>query len=362
MRRWSTKGSIPSGTFSQVRTRPSTGSSTCPTTCASTAAHSELDRSSTSTLHFLETTAYTPIRSMLRTLVGRLTLVLILAATLLWPATTSIAASPGTNGVLAGTPIRSVFVRAPRGGTLPGKPVQVLLALHGMGGTGEEFSKDLVEQADRYGWLIVAPTIAYGDWTNTAVVSREEPVLIHALSDYLDQLPQVTGLQTRRLVLLLGHSRGAQLAHRFAEFRPDKVLAVAALSAGTYTLPLSSGPQGSMSFPFGVKDLAQYAGTAFDPARFDGVQFWVGVGGQDNNPADLPRQWDTYEGTTRLQRAQEIQAAMQLMGGSSVLRVFGDAGHGVTPEMRLAACSFLGKAMSPRAPRGTPLAGAPIAY
>jgi len=299
---------------------------------------------------------------MPRTLVGRLALILMLAAALLWPATASIAASPGTNVALAGTPIRSVYLRAPRGGTLPGKPVQVLLALHGMGGNGEDFSKELVEQADRYGWLIVAPTIAYGDWTNTSVVAREEPVLIHALVDYLDQLPQLTGLQTRRLVLLLGHSRGAQLAHRFAEFRPDKVLAVAALSAGTYTLPLSSGPQGSMSFPFGVKDLAQYAGTAFDPARFDGIQFWVGVGGLDTNPADLPRQWDTYEGTTRLQRAQAFEAVMQQMGASSILRVFGDAKHDITSEMRLAACTFLGKAMQPRAPFGSPLAEAPVRY
>src|SRR5216683_5417051 len=318
MLHWSTKGSIPCGTCSRARTMP-------------------------------------------RTLVG-LALMLMLATTLLWPATASIAASPGTNVALAGTPIRSVFLRAPRGGTLPGKPVQVLLALHGMGGTGEEFSKDLVEQADRYGWLIVAPTIAYGDWTNPSVVSREEPVLIRALADYLDQLPQLTGLQTRRLVLILGHSRGAQLAHRFAEFRPDKVLAVAALSAGTYTLPLSSGPQGSMSFPFGVKDLAQYAGSAFDTTRFDGIQFWVGVGGLDTNPADLPRQWDTYEGTTRLQRAQAFEAAMQQMGASSVLRVFGDAKHEITSEMRLAACTFLGKAMQPRAPFGSPLAEAPIRY
>ena len=88
----------------------------------------------------------------------------------------------------------------------------------------------------------------------------------------------------------------------------------------------------------------------------------MGVGGLDTNPADLPRQWDSYEGTTRLQRAQAFQAAMLEMGGSSVLKVFGDAGHGVTPEMRLAACSFLGLAMSPRAPHGTPLAATPLAY
>ena len=30
-----------------------------------------------------------------------------------------------------------------------------------------------------------------------------------------------------------------------------------------------------MCFPFGIRDLAQSGGSAFDPARFDGVQFWA---------------------------------------------------------------------------------------
>jgi pimeloyl-ACP methyl ester carboxylesterase len=296
---------------------------------------------------------------MPRTL-ARASIALIFAILLIWSVAVPVVASSGKN-VLTGTPIRSVFLRAPHMSTLQTKPFQVLLALHGMGGNGEEFSKDLIEQADHYGWLLVAPTIDYGDWTNPAVVAREDPLLISALSDYIDLLPQLTGLQTRRLVLVLGHSRGAQLAHRFAEFRPDKVLAVAALSAGTYTLPLSASPQGSLSFPYGVKDLAQYGGRAFDAARFGGVQFWVGVGGQDNNAADVPRQWDSYEGTTRVQRAQAFEAAMQQLGASSILRVFGTAKHEVTSEMRLAACKFLGAAMLPRAPHGSPLSAAPKA-
>jgi pimeloyl-ACP methyl ester carboxylesterase len=284
------------------------------------------------------------------------------ASALLCSLVVPVVASPGITSALTGTPIRAVYVRAPRFNPTPGKPLQVLLALHGMGGNGEDFSRDLVEQADHYGWLLVAPTIDYGDWTNPNVVSHEEPMLISALADYLDQLPQLTGLPVRHLVLVLGHSRGAQLAHRFAEFRPDKVLAVAALSAGTYTLPLSAGPQGGMSFPFGVKDLALYTGRAFDSTRFGGIPFWIGVGGLDTNASDLPRQWDSYEGTTRVQRAQAFEEAMQLMGASSVLRVFGDAKHEVTSEMRLAACRFLGGAMLAREPFGSPLAEAPVRY
>jgi pimeloyl-ACP methyl ester carboxylesterase len=259
-----------------------------------------------------------------------------------------------------GTPVRAVYVRPPRGVATATKPLQVLLALHGMGGNGEDFSRELMERADHYGWLIIAPTIEYGDWTNPNVVAREDPLLIRSLSDYLDQLPQLMGIQTRRQVLVLGHSRGAQLAHRFAEFKPERVLAVAALSAGTYTLPQTSGTQ--VKFPYGLNDLSQYAGHAFDPSRFAGVAFWVGVGGQDTNPADLPRQWDLIEGTTRLQRAQAFEVVMKRLGANLILRVFGNARHEVTSEMRLAACAFLGSAMLPRAPHGTPLSLAPLSH
>jgi pimeloyl-ACP methyl ester carboxylesterase len=213
-----------------------------------------------------------------------------------------------------------------------------------MGGSGEAFANDLFDQADRYGWIIVAPTIDFGDWTRPEVVAAEEPGLIAALSDYVDQLPSIVGMPVRRTILLLGHSRGAQLAHRFAEFRPERVLAVAALSAGTYTLP-----NGSLSFPYGVNDLASYSGTSFDAARVGGVLFWVGVGAQDTNPADIPRQWDAFEGTTRVQRAAAFASALQQMGASAVLQVFGGTSHGLTNEMRNAACTFLGGATLPSA-------------
>jgi pimeloyl-ACP methyl ester carboxylesterase len=219
--------------------------------------------------------------------------------------------------------------------------MQVLLALHGMGGNGQDFAKELLDQADHNGWLIVAPTIDYGDWTNPSVVAREDPLLIQAMSAYLDGLPQLVGAPIHHGVLILGHSRGAQLAHRFAEFQPDRVLAVAALSAGTYTLPETSGPDGNLPFPYGVQDLDQYTGRDFDVSRFDSVPIWVGVGAQDTNPSDLPRQWDRIEGSTRVQRAQAFEAAARQLGAYAVLRLFSNAHHELTGEMRLAACDFL---------------------
>jgi pimeloyl-ACP methyl ester carboxylesterase len=274
---------------------------------------------------------------MPRTL-GRLCLPLALVLTSLWiaitPVTADVADAPPDP--LAGTPIRSVFLRAPQRATPTQAPVQVLVVLHGMGGNGPDFASDLFDQADKNGWLIVAPTIGYGDWTNPSVVAQEDPLLIQALNDYLDGLPAILGAPVRHLVLLLGHSRGAQLAHRFAEFRPDRVLAVAALSAGTYTLPSSTG-----TFPFGVQDMDHYAGHAFDVQRFDTVSFWLGVGAQDNNPGDVPHQWDSIEGSTRLQRAAAFEAAVRQLGATATLHVFGDTHHEMTGEMRSAACDFL---------------------
>jgi predicted esterase len=47
-------------------------------------------------------------------------------------------------------------VRAARGAS-PNTPQQVIVALHGMGGNGEPLVETSIEQADRYGWLLVAP-------------------------------------------------------------------------------------------------------------------------------------------------------------------------------------------------------------
>ncbi|HEY1298416.1 MAG TPA: alpha/beta fold hydrolase [Chloroflexota bacterium] len=278
---------------------------------------------------------------------GLIVALLCLAST---PVTADVADAPPDP--LAGTPIRSVFLRAPQRVTPTTAPYQVLVVLHGMGGNGPDFSRELFDQADKNGWLIVAPTIAYGDWTNPSVVANEDPLLIQALNDYLDTLPRVVEAPVRKLVLLLGHSRGAQLAHRFAEFRPDRVLAVAALSAGTYTLPATVGPNGNLIFPFGVQDMDHYAGHAFDPQRFDNVAFWVGVGGQDTNPGDVPRQWDSVEGSTRVQRARAFESAVRQLGANATLHVFGEAHHELTGEMRSAACDFLQGAVAAQSPRG----------
>jgi pimeloyl-ACP methyl ester carboxylesterase len=257
--------------------------------------------------------------------------------------------------------IPNVYVHMPRERP-QGKQLQVLIALHGLGGNGEQFASNVLAEAERNHWLLVAPTINYGDWTDPTNIADEDPRLISWLSDFIDNLPDYVQAPVKPRVLLLGHSRGAQLAHRFALFEPQKVLAVAALAAGTYTLPLERSAQGSMiRFPFGIGDMKSIAGHSFSKRTLiEDTEFWVGVGTDDNNPGDLPRAWDQYLGTTRVQRARSFQEAMHNLGARSVLVNFRGEKHVLSPDMTATACSFL-RALDlahsgPIEPLGTPAA------
>ncbi len=273
----------------------------------------------------------------LRALAVSVTAVLLLLAAPVRPAFAPVARAAELSAR-----IPAVLVHPPR--DLPtGRPIQILVALHGMGGTGEQIASQLVSHADRNHWLLVAPTIDYGDWTDPTQIAREEPLLIQWLSDYLDHLPEMVGAPVRTRVLLLGHSRGAQLAHRFALFHPERVLAVAALAAGTYTLPLERNADGNLiRFPFGVSDMNAISGHPFSRTLFiEDTHFWLGVGTEDNNPGDLPRAWDPYIGTTRVQRARAFQQALHELGARSVLVAFRGERHVLSPEMASSACTFL---------------------
>src|SRR3569833_1044564 len=81
----------------------------------------------------------------------------------------TLPAISASNAPVRGNP----YVRLPAG-AYNGQPLQVMVAIHGMGGNGPDFAADFTQQADRYGWLIVAPTFDFGDWHDPATVARED--------------------------------------------------------------------------------------------------------------------------------------------------------------------------------------------
>ncbi len=225
------------------------------------------------------------------------------------------------------------------------QPLRVLLALHGMGGNGSKFAENLIAECDRNGWVLVAPTMPYTrDYKDPNQLMEEDLYLGHMLHSLIEGLPKRLGLQLRQHVMMIGFSRGAQLAHRFALFHPDMVETLALIAAGSYTMPLAnSGNSGTpLAFPVGVGDLPKYLGAPIDWQDYRKLSFWIGIGAKDNRTADVARAFDPY-GDTRLARARTFSGALQAMGIDVQLAVFPNVDHEVTAEMRTQALEFLRK-------------------
>lgn len=241
--------------------------------------------------------------------------------------------------------IDEFYVHIPAGAP---EPLTVLVAFHGMGGSGEDFSRPLLQRAEAERWVIVAPTFDYGDWRDPAQLTREAKRDMPRLASFLDRLPDVTGLPVRPGALLYGFSRGGQTANRFALCYPEHVAGVAMVSSGTYTLPAASlrSADGdlTMPFPYGTANFVELFGNPFNASRFSGVPFWVAVGGRDSDPADVPHQWDRYIGDDRVERAERFTGWLRDAGIAAQVRVFPDVGHGETDQIRASAMDFLGGA------------------
>jgi acetyl esterase/lipase len=254
----------------------------------------------------------------------------------------------GTSAVSAATAPTNqdndMYVYIPTNAAARG-PLQVLVTVHGMGGDGTVFCQPLINRAEQDGWILISPTYHYRDNFNPTTVREDDTELIPRLKLYLDNLPAKTGLQIRDKVLLYGFSRGGQIVHRFAEFYPEKTLAVAVFAAGTYTLPVSSmqmnGTQTTLNLPFGVADVQQYTSAPFNLDAFKRVPFFIGVGGADDHAGDAPPAWDPYVGSTRLARSQNFAHSLQNLGMDASLTVFPGVGHDITTDMRGQAMTFL---------------------
>jgi predicted esterase len=267
-------------------------------------------------------------------------------------ASVSQAATSGTGGqFVAADPLKDYTFVAPT--TTSKQPVRLLVALHGMGGSGADMASLLGPLAQQQGWALLAPTMPYHDYLDPALVRRDGE-LLPKLKALIDALPARTGLTFQPQIALFGFSRGSQEAIRYSLMYPEFTLGVAGLSAGSYTLPENTfasaqGIQQTLLYPFGTADVDTICGRAFDAAATQRVAYWIGVGASDTHPEDVPHQWDQYIGTTRLERAQRYVEILQQFGARASLEIFPGAGHEVSDPMRDGAMHFLTTLAAPAA-------------
>ena len=225
------------------------------------------------------------------------------------------------------------------------EPAPVVIALHGMGSEGKGFCQRFLDSAELNGWIIIAPTFRYRNWTDPVTVAEDDVALTRQLVGFLDELPKRFGLRVDSRVSIIGFSRGAQLAHRFALAYPERTRSIAVMSAGTYTLPVAmtqtAAGMKSMVFPYGTADLATRFRRESDPAALAQVSFWVAVGAKDNNADDVPRQWDLFQGRDRVQRARAFALSLGTLGVPVSLNIFPNVGHSMSPDMVVGATKFV---------------------
>ncbi len=227
----------------------------------------------------------------------------------------------------------------------PNVPRVAVIALHGMGQKGDAIGGQLMPFAQARNWVIIAPTLDYGEWRDPDQLVKSEPRIVRQVIDVVDHFKEVTGVPIQPRFITFGFSRGAQTATRLGMIYPDRVIGVGAASAGTYTLPTRTVPSPSgpipAPFPFGSDGIEQKLGRPVIIDSVKKVSYWIGVGELDSKDADVPRQWDTYQGKNRLERAERFARAVQDAGCVTRLFKTTGVGHELPPRAIDDAVRFL---------------------
>jgi pimeloyl-ACP methyl ester carboxylesterase len=218
----------------------------------------------------------------------------------------------------------------------PSLEATLVIVLSGLGGEGRDLAQEFVSAAEEHRWLLLAPSPGYDPVANESLTLADLRV-DESLATLADQVIAQTRFHVAPAIDVIGFSRGAQSAHRFALRHPERVAALATLSAGTYTMPTSSAP-----YPVGVGDFALWNHQRpFDLADLRHVRVFVGVGAADANPADVARAWDGVGGTTRLERGTRFAQALEQLGVPSRFATYPGVGHAFVPAMRADAVAWL---------------------
>ncbi len=119
------------------------------------------------------------------------------------------------------------------------KEYQILFCIPGLDGSGAVFIREeWVEFANKNGLVIISPSFRFNqkDWENRRSYQFPEVWSGDAMIKMIDEVNRKIGSKDKGLYLF-GHSAGAQVAHRFALFKPEICVAVAAHAPGGCTHP-----------------------------------------------------------------------------------------------------------------------------
>lgn len=198
---------------------------------------------------------------------------------------------------------------------------RLLVSVHGSSSGLRQQVARLVTACEREGVALLAPRM---------VESRDAPYqqlgsATHRADEFLHkclrQLSFLGDVDTGRFCLL-GHSGGAQFAHRYAMAHPHRVDRTVLVASGWYTFPDTAH-----RFPHGIRSSRHLPGVAFNPEEYLRIPTLLLVGSNDTNTTRLrsSTRIDEVQGPHRVERARRWTAAMNAQA----------AAHGIAPPVEL---------------------------
>jgi predicted esterase len=212
----------------------------------------------------------------------------------------------------------------------PSQPVTLVVVLPGLGGIGRDLAERFTAAAETERWLLLAPSPEYDPRSASESLQVADLRVDAELGALIDRVVAQPRFHVGPKIDLVGFSRGAQSAHRFALRHPERVAALASFSAGTYTMPTSLQP-----YPLGIGSFEVWNQLRpFDPAELRQVRALIGVGTADADPRDVVRAWDAVGGTTRLERGSRFAQALAQLQVPVRFQTYAGVGHVFTAAMR----------------------------
>ncbi|MFN4018902.1 MAG: hypothetical protein ACK4IC_00100 [Erythrobacter sp.] len=180
-----------------------------------------------------------------------------------------------------------------------GQPV--LVAVHGISRNAAEIAMRFSRHPAYAQTSIIAPLFTkegFGQYQQLQTRKEGQTRADIALLGLLDQLAEEHDIDTAR-VHLFGFSGGAQMAHRFAMYHPERVARLCVVSAGWYAMP-----DPALAWPYGIGD---GAGAPLVGSGFLDIPTTVIVGNRDTRVDASVRQDPEIverQGRNRLRRAR----------------------------------------------------------
>lgn len=208
---------------------------------------------------------------------------------------------------------------------------QVIVAVHGISRQYDDQLEAFRTLADKFGCWLVVPEFEKGAFPQYQKLSKGPymPRADIALNTLLIAFRKHVGLPEFK-IKLCGYSGGAQFAHRYALFHPNKIASLVICSAGWYTIPNRED-----AYPYGLKEIPSWMGKAQIDSMLN-IPLMVAVGERDtvrDKSLRTGARVDKAQGMNRLERAHTwfkelAELKGQLLGVTSPrLCVLPEQGH-----------------------------------